>query len=88
MKTSNDIALRFRRFKVKYLPATSNRGSRVNISDMMARKSKTIPYDYEFNSALDIAVNYLDSLGISCDTLTLGSREDYILSEDFETPLT
>jgi len=56
----------------KYLAPTNTKGSRVKLIDKRFNRFKTIPYDYEFNNAVEVAVNYLLSegwnvAGINCD---------------------
>jgi hypothetical protein len=48
---------------VKFLPATNARGCRVKLSSERFGDSKTISYDYTFNSAVDIAENWLEKNG-------------------------
>ena len=44
---------------IKYLGPTDTKGSRIKIIDRHFKQSITIPYDYEFSSALEGGVNYL-----------------------------
>ena len=43
----------------KYLGPTNHRGARVKISDPRFKKSKTIPYNYIYNSSGEVAVDFL-----------------------------
>ncbi len=54
----------FRAFEVSYLGATNSMGSRVKIKDYRFKESKTISYDYKFNSTYEIAQDYLSKKGI------------------------
>lgn len=45
--------------KVKYLPCTHFRGSRVKLTSLRFGDSITLPYDYVYNSAQDIADKWL-----------------------------
>lgn len=45
--------------EVKYLGATNTRGSRVKLTSHRFGDSVTIPYDYEFNNAHDMAEAWL-----------------------------
>ena len=65
----------------KYLGPTNTKGSRVKLIDKRFNRSKTIPYDYEFGHAVEVAVNYLLSegwnvAGINCDAgvIIMGER--------------
>ena len=44
---------------VKYLGPTNHKGSRIKIIDRRFNQSITIPYDYQYSSALEGAVRYL-----------------------------
>lgn len=45
--------------KIKYLPATNTRGSRVLLTNERLLERKTIPYNHSYNNAQDIAIAYL-----------------------------
>jgi hypothetical protein len=50
--------------KVKYLPATTYKGSRVKmISERFPNNSLVIDYDYQYNDALSVASAWLNSHG-------------------------
>ena len=49
--------------KVKYIGATNIRGSRVKLISERFEDSFTLPYDYAFNSAVDIAADWLEKNG-------------------------
>lgn len=75
----------YRAFIVKYLSPTNSRGARVKINDPRFEASKIISYNYEFNSAADTALEYLNSIGIEiagqCDN-------EILFTADFNTALT
>lgn len=85
MNTLNTSNLRI--FKVKYLGPTNYKGSRVQIKDERFNKIVIIPYDYEYNNALEIAASYLLSLGF--ETLYGGEGQDnmYLATPDFQTQI-
>ena len=70
--------------KVKYLGATNTKGSRVKIVSDRFKSSVTLGYNYEFNSALEIACDYLTKLGFD----VIGCNNDgdigYIITSTFE----
>ena len=70
--------------KVKYLGATNTNGSRVKIVSDRFKSSVTLGYNYEFNSALEIAVDYLSKLGFD----VIGCNNDggigYIITSTFQ----
>lgn len=49
--------------KAQYKGPTDTRGSRVVLTDYRFNKRKTIPYNYEFDNARDIAINWLENMG-------------------------
>lgn len=99
--TYSNTVKRFRCFKVKYLPCTNFKGSRVSISDergikpservngVNKRKTKIISYNHEFNNCTDIALNYLESIGIKISGFTSSEIDqcDYLLTTNFEKEL-
>ena len=70
----------FQLFQVKYLGATNTKGSRVSIKDTRFKQLVVIPYDYSFNSAMDIAINYLKERGYN----VIGRAENEVLADDFK----
>lgn len=70
--------------KVKYLGATNTRGSRVKIISDRFKSSVTLGYNYEFNSALDIALDYLTKLGFDVIGCNNDSDVGYIITSTFE----
>jgi hypothetical protein len=53
-----------RTFEIVFLGPTTVSGARVKINDYRMNESKTIPYKYSSNSEGEIAVQYLNTLGI------------------------
>lgn len=49
--------------EARYFGPTNTRGSRVKLISGRFEQSKTIPYNYEFNNARDIAIDYLEKDG-------------------------
>ena len=46
---------------IKTLPATDTKGTRIKITEAESQISWAIPYDYNFNSSKDVALNYLEN---------------------------
>lgn len=44
---------------IKFISPTNLHGARVKISDIRFDESVTIPYDYAFNQALDVALDWI-----------------------------
>lgn len=65
MKTYNII-------KIKYLPVTSSRGSRVKLTNERFNETVTIPYDHALNSIEDMAIAYLKTKSIKVIGQDLG----------------
>ena len=55
-----------RGFEISMLQPTNKRGARVKINDLRFKKTKIIPYSYEFNTCKDEGKVYLNSLNILC----------------------
>ncbi len=47
----------------KYLGPTDFKGSRVKITDKRFERSKTVEFDHQFRTAVEVAVDYLLSQG-------------------------
>lgn len=45
--------------EVKYIGASNTRGSRVKLTSLRFKDSVILPYDYKYNSALEIAEAWL-----------------------------
>ena len=67
---------KYRMIRVKYLGPTNHKKSRVKLYDASG-ESVTIPYDHKYNSCLEIAVDYLLSLGFN----VRGCVVDHVLVE-------
>ena len=85
--TNTMTETRYRTFKAVYHGPTNTRGSRVTIKDLRRNKSVSIPYDYQFNNAEDIAKDYLVRRGIAITGLAMLDNECLLLSEDFKTEI-
>ncbi len=70
--------------KVKYLGATNTKGSRVKIVSDRFKSNVTLGYDYKFNSALDIALDYLSKLGFDVIGCNNDGDVGYIITSTFE----
>ena len=70
--------------KVKYLGATNTKGSRVKIISERFKSSVTLGYNYEFNSALDIALDYITKLGFDVIGCNNDGDAGYIITSTFE----
>ena len=51
-------------YKAKYLSPTDYKGARIKITNLDNLESKIIPYDYRFNNAKEIAIHYINSMGV------------------------
>ncbi len=97
MKTNYQIKLKgkdlflnhLRGIEIKYLPATTWKGSRVKIYDTRHKVSKIISYNYSYNNARDIGIDYLLKKGIEIDSMTYNEKSHIytILTKDFATPI-
>ena len=63
-----------RGIEIKYLAPTYHRGSRVKIYDTRHEVSKIISYDYSYNNARDVGINYLMERGIKIDSMTFFTK--------------
>lgn len=70
--------------KVTYLGPTNNSGSRVKITSDRFKESKTISYDYYYNSTIDMAQAYLESKGFNLIGKAEGKDCYYLISTTFE----
>ena len=75
----------FKSFKVKYTPANNKRGSGVIITDTRTGNRKTIPYNYKFNNARDIAYDFLNKHNLEIVGFTWDEKNQayYFLTKDF-----
>ncbi len=53
----------FHLIEAKYFGPTNSRSSRVKLTSGRFEQSVTIPYNYKFNNARDIAIDYLEKQG-------------------------
>ena len=70
-------------FKVKLLPASNRKGSRVSITESRYQKTDrvTVPYAYQFNNAQEVAIDYLTERGINI--ISKGQLGDFdVLASD------
>jgi hypothetical protein len=69
----------------KYLGPTNTRGSRIKLTDKRFERSKTIPYDYRYTSAVEGAAAYLIENGWR----VVGSNSDHgvLIIGDFDSDL-
>ncbi len=51
-------------------PATNTNGTRISLYDNRLNQRKTIPYNYKYNSILDIVIKYL--LDNKCESKIVG----------------
>ena len=56
-----------RTIRVKYLPATNNRGSRIKLTEQMYQTADcvTLSYDYAIGNGTEQAILYLQSKGVN-----------------------
>jgi hypothetical protein len=73
-----------RAFEITILQVTNTKGLRVKIKDLRHKKTKIIPYSYEFNSCKDDAETYLKSLNIPCIYSCETEKGYIILSDNFD----
>jgi hypothetical protein len=53
----------FHLIEARYLGPTNNLGSRVKLVSSRFKQTKTIPYNFSFNNARDIAIEWLKESG-------------------------
>lgn len=61
MKDPKDNIKNYQLFTIKHLCPTNSRGTRIKITDTRFQESKTIGYNYAFNTSLSGAVDWLTS---------------------------
>lgn len=54
---------------VKYLPATNTKGARIKMTHPQSGRSKVIPFDYNFTSAIDGAAEWLRGMGVQAEEI-------------------
>lgn len=63
--------------EVKFVSPTNNHGDQVRIKDVHFNETKTINWDYRFNSALQVAINYLcNVVGIEIQSIAYNDHKD------------
>tara|TARA_R100001460_G_scaffold106306_1_gene153711 strand:+ start:301 stop:606 length:306 start_codon:yes stop_codon:yes gene_type:complete len=97
MKTNYQIKLKgkdlflnhLRGIEIKYLAPTNYKGSRVKIYDTRHEVCKIISYDYSYNNARDIGIEYLLKRGIEINSMTYNEKTHIhtILTKDFATSI-
>lgn len=70
--------------KIKYVSPTNSAGSKVKIISEDYKESISIAYNYSFNSALDIAIDYLQNKGFEIIGTGNGRDEQYVISSTFK----
>jgi hypothetical protein len=74
-------------FEVSFISPTNYKGSRVLINDLRHKKRVIIPFNYSFNSALDVGLNFLTEKGIKIKFSAEIKKGFILLSEDFKTQI-
>jgi len=78
-------------FKVKYLGATNTKGARIKIIDSHRSENnevfKFVSWDYTKSNGWEIALDYLEKRGIKIVCRGSSNKEDFLLSENFNTDL-
>lgn len=70
--------------KIKYLPATTYRPARIKLISERFHNYVIIPYDYQYNSAYDMAEVWLLSHSFNVIGLAEGSDCYYIITDTFK----
>ena len=73
-----------RTFEAVFLGPTNVSGSRVKINDLRFKESKTIPFNYEANSEGQVAVEYLNTLGIKIVAKSETQKGTILFTKNFE----
>ena len=86
IKNKDNEPNNFRGIRAKYLPATNHRGARVRVYDTRRTEGVIISYNYEHNSFLDTAIEYLEEKGIEIEGTTYDEKryEYTILTKNYE----
>jgi hypothetical protein len=71
-------------FEVVYLGPGYSTGARVKINDYRFQESKTIPYDYSQNGSPEVALSYLNKLGIKIDGRAESPKGFLLWTRNFE----
>jgi hypothetical protein len=73
-----------RGFKIRCIPATDTKGTRVCIEDLRHNKRVYLPYSYDFNSCKGDALRFLENIGILIEYSFESDKEIFLLSRNFE----
>lgn len=74
----------FHLIEVKYLSPTNISPAKIKISSKRFKSSKTMPYNYSFNSPLDQALNYITDKGFKIIGVSGFGDTDFIISSTFD----
>lgn len=71
--------------KVKFLPPTNIKGDRIKITESRFERTDSviIPYSYEFNDAVEIAIDYLTKKGINIIARGVTNNESILVSDSW-----
>ncbi len=70
--------------EIKYMGATSTRGSRVKLTSLRFMASVMVSYDYECDNIYTQAQKLLESHGFVCEYISEGRNGYYIHTSTFE----
>jgi hypothetical protein len=76
-----------RSFEITYISPTNFKGSRISILDNRFKLRVMINYDHNFNNIYEIALNYLNSIGIKCIYMSEFKKGYLLLTNDFITQI-
>lgn len=74
----------FHAIGVKYVGATNSKGAQIRITSKRFEQTKSIPYNYKFNSATEGAIDYLKNRGFNIIGIAEYGDSDIIISDTFE----
>lgn len=70
--------------EIKFYPATNNSDARVGIISKRFKQRIIISFDYSFDNATEIAINYLTKKGFNIVGKSEFGESDIILSDTFK----
>jgi hypothetical protein len=77
-----------RSFTITYLPQTNYKSARVRIYDNRFKVTKIVSYhDSPSDRVEDIALAYLEKIGIHCSILSQARKGQLLLTDNFETQI-
>lgn len=77
-----------RSFTITYLPWTETKPARVRIYDNRFRVSKIVSYhDSPSDRVEDIALAYLEKIGVHCTIYSQAKKGHLLLTDNFETQI-